>query len=778
MPATPPARSPATPAALGWAGPRQAGDPDAAAYVAAVRAAGAAVSAAQADAIDAFVRREKSAGRWTSHRRIYLPVWADAGANKIDMAACDASATWAADVSHGRGWVQADGDSGGMDLAATLPGLGLGTTTSACLWGICLEAPAGTAHDWIIGARDSESSILELCHFSDSTMRFFAFDKAAGGGDIPIAITPRRAQAGAIVASRHPAGWDVAMATASGSAIVATRPAAAGCGAVPSGNLWALRSHGTGMFSDGKFGGWGVSAGLGAGHALAFAASLKALWEEVSGMAFGSLRDIMGIAGYDEGDPDNGWVLVTADTHASCDDPPPRHDPSLVRALRSLGGFRPHAAITCGDLLACYNMSMGSWTPDVAKGDAEAAGCAAEASIYTAGGTPWYVVPGNHDSTPFEKPPGKYLYEAMHGAVENDMCLFSGSISGTTLSVASVRKGALRAGHVLCGDGVAAGTRITAAGGDPGTWVVDKSQACPATEIGTLVHEVFDVGGVRFMASPPNHDGSWTDGQLVLVAETLASLAPGQELVFVTHYPGYSAASEWHAVRALRDLMPDGDTRTVWQLCGHNHSFADTANAINGATLRRWQIAAGRSFHTAAPAAAAALWCRNGKVHARFACDCAAGSWSRVPGHTAATAPLRGILDGVAGRNVLSHWIEGFHERTLGAEEAGKPCIHNAMAWNTWRPAGTWLAYCYDFIASFPLPPTAATGFFIVCNIAPTTLEVSADNVTFAGVHPIPALADQTLVFGIPAPAAGQTRLYIRFKHASGPAMSAWGFLE
>jgi len=161
------------PLASAIAGPHQDGDPDAAAYVAAVRAAGATVSGSQANAIDAFVRREKSTGRWTSHRRIYLPVWAHADANKIDMVTCDASAVWVADVAHERGWVQADGDSGGLDLSATLPGLGLDSTTSACLWGICLEAPSGTAHAWMIGARDSESSILELGHFSNVSMRFY-----------------------------------------------------------------------------------------------------------------------------------------------------------------------------------------------------------------------------------------------------------------------------------------------------------------------------------------------------------------------------------------------------------------------------------------------------------------------------------------------------------------------------------------------------------------------------------------------------------------------------
>ena len=58
-------------------------DPDAKAYVNAVIATGVTVTGLQRNAINNFIEGEKTASRWSIHKRLYLPIWANAAANAI-----------------------------------------------------------------------------------------------------------------------------------------------------------------------------------------------------------------------------------------------------------------------------------------------------------------------------------------------------------------------------------------------------------------------------------------------------------------------------------------------------------------------------------------------------------------------------------------------------------------------------------------------------------------------------------------------------------------------
>ena len=67
-------------------GRRMALGPDpAAAYIAAITAAGATVTAPKQAAISTFISGEIAAGRWDGHKRIHFPVWGLAAANAICM---------------------------------------------------------------------------------------------------------------------------------------------------------------------------------------------------------------------------------------------------------------------------------------------------------------------------------------------------------------------------------------------------------------------------------------------------------------------------------------------------------------------------------------------------------------------------------------------------------------------------------------------------------------------------------------------------------------------
>ena len=63
---------------------------------------------------------------------------------------------------------------------------------------------------------------------------------------------------------------------------------------------------------------------------------------------------------------------------------------------------------------------------------------------------------------------------------DNDDVVFTGSISGNTLTVTSITSGRMKIGHKLSGEGIAAGTRVTAFGtgtGGVGTYTIDTSPA-------------------------------------------------------------------------------------------------------------------------------------------------------------------------------------------------------------------------------------------------------------------------------------------------------------
>ncbi len=106
-------------------------DAAAASYIAAVTTAkGSSPTGVQIAAIDAFIVGEKTAGRWTSHKRIYLPIWGNAAANAIDLVT-GTSGTWNGTVTHSAGYVASDGTTGYLNMGAAPDSLGatLGLST-------------------------------------------------------------------------------------------------------------------------------------------------------------------------------------------------------------------------------------------------------------------------------------------------------------------------------------------------------------------------------------------------------------------------------------------------------------------------------------------------------------------------------------------------------------------------------------------------------------------------------------------------------------------------
>jgi len=96
-------------------------NPDAA-YIAALTAKGATVTAPQQAAISTFISDEIAAGRWDGIKRLYFPVWGLAAANAICMKSLT-SGTFSGAMTHGAGFITS---TGGVLLSNTdLPALGI-----------------------------------------------------------------------------------------------------------------------------------------------------------------------------------------------------------------------------------------------------------------------------------------------------------------------------------------------------------------------------------------------------------------------------------------------------------------------------------------------------------------------------------------------------------------------------------------------------------------------------------------------------------------------------
>jgi hypothetical protein len=76
------------------------------------------------NALDTFIKGEKTAERWDGRKRIYFPVWGLAAANAICMKSLTAG-TFVGSIDHGSGYAKPNNSSSGMLTNSTLPDIGV-----------------------------------------------------------------------------------------------------------------------------------------------------------------------------------------------------------------------------------------------------------------------------------------------------------------------------------------------------------------------------------------------------------------------------------------------------------------------------------------------------------------------------------------------------------------------------------------------------------------------------------------------------------------------------
>ena len=106
---------------------------------------------------------------------------------------------------------------------------------------------------------------------------------------------------------------------------------------------------------------------------------------------------------------------------------------------------------------------------------------------------------------------------SMGGVIGQGASSFTGSISGTTLTVTAVASGSIQVGQTLSGSGVTASTKVTAyvtGAGGTGTYTVDTSQTAASTTITGSGGTPTVLGGIMIRPKEAQLQGTTAGGTL------------------------------------------------------------------------------------------------------------------------------------------------------------------------------------------------------------------------------------------------------------------------
>lgn len=258
-------------------------DASASAYISAVTATGVAPTLSQKTAIDTFIKAEKLAGRWASHKRIFLPIWANAAANAIDLVT-RATGTFVNGPTHAAGYIQGDGATQYFNLNVSPSSIGQ-TPGAAGMGYLAIGGGSGTSIA-MMGAGTTASGGLSILRWFDTLgidYAHTAFDTTfIREGAAPISTTY-----GIISGQAFGGVHRLARRTRSGNVQVNGTPAGVSIQSVPIHNYYMMgyNTDDTPVInSTQQFGAVFLNLGFSAANNDAFTLNLKTLWETCTGL--------------------------------------------------------------------------------------------------------------------------------------------------------------------------------------------------------------------------------------------------------------------------------------------------------------------------------------------------------------------------------------------------------------------------------------------------------------------------------------------------------------
>jgi hypothetical protein len=285
------ARSLARPLAHSLTRPLAAGDgplhePDSTLYVTAIEAAlGTPIATALPNAtgdpkaiLSDFFEAEKIAGRWTGLKRLWLHIYANAAANAIDLRGCSV-APFVNSPTHNATNVKYDGTSQYFNFNATPSALGL-SMTSATYGYLCTTSPTLIGNMAHLGAQQSGTQSLSLLTIASASLRI-----DCGINSVASVTANLATQNGIVVACCNGTNASIYRRTTAGfSTLVSSTVTPSGT--MPTVNIYGAARNVSGTASnltDGAYGSWFCADGMTSAEISAFSASLKTLYESLTG---------------------------------------------------------------------------------------------------------------------------------------------------------------------------------------------------------------------------------------------------------------------------------------------------------------------------------------------------------------------------------------------------------------------------------------------------------------------------------------------------------------
>jgi hypothetical protein len=287
-------------------------DANAEAFINAREAAGEVLNSTKKQAINTFVLGEKSAGRWASLKRLYLPIVAsNPAANAVDLVTA-IPGTFVGSVVHQAGSVRSTGGYFSMDVSPSTLGL---TTAAGGLGWIGLGGETGLATVNPIGSQTSSIITATGTWNSAGTVRFNYNQNSSAG--LLSTQTVGIAMMKGVVSMQRFGGLRYIKRRTDFELLELASNTSANSGTIPTVNFFALAQNNSGAplgVTVGSYGAFFITLGWSKVNDDAFTLNLMNLWKTLTGLTL--FPDDTQVDSFITSRTANGEVITTAKKNA------------------------------------------------------------------------------------------------------------------------------------------------------------------------------------------------------------------------------------------------------------------------------------------------------------------------------------------------------------------------------------------------------------------------------------------------------------------------------
>ena len=254
-------------------------DVDAKAYINAIVAAGATVTSTQRNEINTFYKTGKAEGWYSQLKRMYLPVWAIASPNAVDLIG-RTSGTFAGGITHSAGYATGNGTTGYFDYNTNAVAQGISASTGSLFW---LGYTGGTSGIQLGGYNGSGTGTRAVLNANATTATSEMTSLATGangtvtGANLGIVISTRTSTTSHKIFQRRTA---FAQVGSTNTTLETSASASANQTAWARGQVGSRTS-----FSNAGLGAHGFGLGMTDTQASNFTLALRNLWATLTGLS-------------------------------------------------------------------------------------------------------------------------------------------------------------------------------------------------------------------------------------------------------------------------------------------------------------------------------------------------------------------------------------------------------------------------------------------------------------------------------------------------------------